>query len=294
MSLASKGIKMAEVSKFKRLSNHVSIPSIGLGVYQVDNKTAERVVYQALKVGYRHFDSAQLYRNEAGVSNGIEKWLDDVPNSKRQDVFYTTKIADVSHGYEKTKKSLEKSLKTAAGLDYIDLVLVHSPQSNTEKRLSTWKALQEFVESGRVKSIGVSNYGVRHLKELLEWEGLKTRPVINQVEINPWLLRKDLVDFCHHNDIQVEAYSPLTRGRKLGDATVKRLAEKYKKDPGQILLRWSLQLQFIVIPKTVHQDRLISNFDVYDFEITDDDMALLTHPDDYGVIAGWDPVKYQG
>lgn len=160
----------------------------------------------------------------------------DQINNKREDVFYTTKIGDGNHGYEKATKSLNESLEKAAPLGYIDLVLIHSPQSDKERRLGTWKALQEFVEAGKVKSIGVSNYGIHHIKELLEWEGLKIKPVVNQVEINPWLMRKEIVTYCRQHKIEVEAYSPLTRGNKFGDPSLVKLAKKYNKDRSQFAL----------------------------------------------------------
>lgn len=277
---------------YKVLNNGVKIPSFGLGVYLVENDFASADVYNALNIGYRLIDSAQIYKNEKSTADGIDKWLKEDPiNNKREDVFYTTKIADANHGYEKATKSLNESLEKAAPLGYIDLVLIHSPQSDKERRLGTWKALQEFVEAGKIKSIGVSNYGIHHIKELLEWEGLKIKPVVNQVEINPWLMRKEIVAYCRENKIEVEAYSPLTRGHRFGEPILVKLAKKYNKDPAQILIRWSLQNGFIVLAKTIKLERLKSNFNVFDFQLSEDDVNELSHPDSYDHYC-WDPVKY--
>lgn len=275
------------------LNDGNKIPIIGMGVYQTAPGVTEDVVYNALKVGYRHIDSAQVYGNEAEVHKGVMKWVNESESNKREDVFYTTKIKDTFHGYELTKKSLLESLDRVSGFKYINLVLVHSPQSNREKRLGTWKLLQEAVDSGIVKSIGVSNYGERHLQELLDWEDLKYKPVINQIELSPWLMRSDLVNFCRSKDINLELYSPLTRGNKLGDEGLVAIASKYKKSPAQILIRWSLQQGFICLPKTEKLERASGNLDVFDFNIDEDDLESLSHRDAY-IPYCWDPVHYEG
>lgn len=282
------------VTKTIKLQNGVDIPAVGLGVYLVKNDEAEEIVYNGLKAGYRHVDSAQMYANEEGVSRGIKRWIDENPASnKREDVFFTTKILDVNHGYEKAKASLEVSLQKCSLIGYIDLVLIHSPQSDKERRLGTWKALQEFVDAGKVVSIGVSNYGVKHIEELLLWKDLLIKPVVNQIEVNPWLMRCELTEYCEKHDIKIEAYSPLTQGRKLDDPVLMAVAEKYQKDVAQILIRWSLQCGFIVLPKTSHKERLVSNLNVFDFDISAEDMGRLSHPKSYEVFASWDPVNYE-
>ncbi|GMM56141.1 hypothetical protein DAKH74_027570 [Maudiozyma humilis] len=279
----------------KTLNNGATIPELALGLWETTNAECSRVVEDALDVGYRHFDSAQHYGNEKGASEGIAKWLSEDPaNRRREDIFYTTKITEVNHGYEKAKASIKESLKKAESIKYIDLVLIHSPMSNREKRLETWKALQEAVNEGTVKSIGVSNYAIPHLKELLEWEGLTIKPVINQVEINPWLTRKEIVDFCHAHGMEVEAYCPLTRCKKFDDPIVVKLSKTYGKTPAQILIKWSLQKGFIALPKTTHKERMASNLDVYDFTISSEDMNELTHDSEYQVICDWDPTVYRG
>ncbi|CAB4255589.1 similar to Saccharomyces cerevisiae YJR096W Putative xylose and arabinose reductase [Maudiozyma barnettii] len=286
---------MSGLPQLKTLNNGVQIPELGLGLWQTPESKTANIVYEALKVGYRHFDSAQWYANEKGAAKGIIRWLKEDPkNHKRKDVFFTTKVKDPSHGYENTKQSIKESLEQVKGIGYIDLVLVHSPQSNKNLRLGTWKALQELVNEGVVKSIGVSNYGVPHIQEILKWDEMTIKPVINQVEINPWLTRKEIVNFCHKNGIEVEAYSPLTRGKRLNDPALMKIAKKYGKQPAQILIKWSIQKGFIVLPKTTHEERLLSNIDVFDFTISDEDITQMTYDDEYQVFCSWDPTTYRG
>lgn len=282
-----------------KLSSGFSIPSIGLGVYQTATGTAADIVETALEIGYRHVDSAQIYRNERTASEGILRFLEKNPSVKRSEIFYTTKVWDAEHGYEKTKASIDQSIKRLQGngddpkrtLGYIDLALVHSPQSFKEKRLGTWKALQEAVDEGKIKSIGVSNYGAHHIDELLKWEGLRIKPVLNQIELHPWLQRTELVDYLRKHGIVAEAYSPLTRGQRLEDPQLVALSKKYNKSAAQILIKWSLQSGFVTLPKSVHADRIKSNFEVFDFELTKEDFEALGDKNAYGV-TGWDPVKY--
>ncbi|AEY94850.1 FABL209Cp [Eremothecium gossypii FDAG1] len=288
-------VMQKEDCHFRRLSDGTQIPSVGLGVYQVSEQTVQDLVYEALEVGYRLFDSAQAYHNEDGVARGIAAWLKHAPGRRREDVYFTTKINTQNHGYEATKKSLEKSLHAAGPLGYIDLVLVHAPMSDRTRRLGTWQALEEAVVEGQVRSIGVSNYGQQHLSELLGWEGLKIRPVVNQVEINPWLCRQELVQYCRENNIAVQAFSPLMRGKRLDDPILQKVAHQYDKGVAQILVRWSIQMGFIVLPKTAKKERLAPNFDIWDFELSAETMSELTHPDDYFVTAPrWDPTTYEG
>ena len=280
--------------KYIELNSGHTIPTIGLGVYKTPQNVAKDIVVKALEVGYRHVDSAQAYQNEHEVCEGIAEWIKQDPaKNKREDVFYTTKIREANHGYELTKKSIEQSLKLAKNIGYIDLFLVHSPQSNYEKRHGTWMALQEAVESGLVKSIGVSNYGIKHLEELLAYSDLKIVPALNQVELHPWLTRTDLVDFCRSKGIVVEAYSPLTRGQKIDDAGLKKIAAKYGKTTAQVLLNWSLSKGFVTLPKTITPERLLPNLQSADFELSADDVKMLDSWDEYLVtVPEWDPTVY--
>lgn len=269
------------------LNNGVSIPVIALGVYKTGTNVAKQVVYDALEFGYRHFDCADVYGNESEVGEGIAKWLKDT-GVKREEIFYTTKIFNAQQGYEEATKQIDVSLERVKDLGYIDLMLIHTPLTSKAKRLGTWKALQEGVKAGKIKSIGVSNYGIHHLKELFEWDGYEIEPVVDQVELNPWLMRTELHDFCKSKNILMQAYSPLTRCKMFGDPTLVKLAEKYGKSPAQILIRWSLQMGFNVLPKSEKKTRLAQNLDVFDFEILDEDMAALSHPKSKDMFTGWD------
>lgn len=276
-----------------KLSSGHSIPAIALGVYETPSHSATRIVEFALSNGYRHIDCAAAYHNEQEVGKGILSFLKKTPSVKREDIFYTTKIKERDHGYENATKAIETSLTLVQDLGYIDLILIHSPLSNREKRLGTWRALQDAVEKGIVKSIGVSNYGISHLEELLQWEGLKIKPAVNQVELSPWLQRPELVEFCEKHNIKLEAYSPLTRATKFGDKKLQELAKKYNKSPAQILIRWSLQKNFIPLPKSVNESRIKSNIDVFDFELEKQEVEELGDKNAY-YWTEWDPTTYKG
>ncbi|CAG8536395.1 15027_t:CDS:2 [Gigaspora rosea] len=239
------------------LNNGNKIPVIGLGLFQSESgQTAKQAALWALEAGYRHLDTAAVYGNE-------------------------------KDGYESTLKAADTSLKNLQS-GYIDLLLIHSPLPGPQKRAETYKALQELVKRGLVKSIGVSNYGVKHLQELLD-SNPEIKPAINQVEIHPWLARSDIVSFCNKHNIVVEAYSPLTRGKKLNDPTLTGIANKYgKKTPAQILVRWGLQHNFVTIPKSTKLERINENANVFDFEIKQSDMETLDGLDEYLVVS-WDP-----
>lgn len=260
----------------KKLNNKLEIPIIGLGLARIPNDKAAELVYQALHRGYRHFDSAAIYGNEKGACKGIARWLKEDPvNHKRSDVWYTTKIFETEHGYEKTKKAIKVCLENAEPIEYIDMILVHSARSNWERRHGTWIALQEVVETGKVKTIGVSNYALKHVRELLKYKDLKIKPAVDQVELHPWLMREELVAYLHKNDISPEAYSPLTRGMWLKDANLMKVAKKHNKTTAQILINWSISKGFICLPRTSNYDRLISNIDVFDFKLDEEDLDLI-------------------
>lgn len=277
-----------------QLNNHHHIPSIGLGVYKTPPDVVRKLVFKALDDGYRLFDSAMFYGNEEGVCDGIADWLDIKPDiRKRSDIFYTTKIFDDAHGYEEAKKAIQGCLRKASRIGYIDMILIHSPQSDDQRRHGTWIALQEAYKSGTVRNIGVSNYGIKHLKQLFAYPDLEVRPAVNQVELHPWLKRDKLVSFCRDNSIVVEAYSPLTRGMWLNDPDLIKIGLRHNKDAGQVLIRWSLDQGFIPLPKTANEKRLISNLDVFDFKLDEDDRRLLLKKNGYKPTnPHWDPTKY--
>jgi diketogulonate reductase-like aldo/keto reductase len=218
----------------KVLSNGVNIPSIGLGVYQSYGAECSQAVTAALATGYRHFDSALAYRNERLVGEALLK--SDV---KRSELFFTTKLPPKLRGYDATKKAIEESLSNC-GLKYIDLYLIHAPYGNREGRLGQWRAIEEAISDGKIRAGGVSNYNIHHLQELLD-SNPAHKPQINQIELHPFLCRTKLVKFCEDNGILLEAYSPLTRGQRLNDATLLKIAAKYKREVAQILIRWGIQ-----------------------------------------------------
>lgn len=268
------------VPKKITLSSGYQIPTIALGTYLIAKPL--NIVYEALKVGYRHFDSAVLYGNETEVANGIVKWLKEDPeNNKREDVFYTTKLWNSECGYLRAKTAIRNCLNRVEPLGYIDMILIHSPLAGPELRLETWKALQEAVDEGIVRSIGVSNFGEHHIKQLLEWEGLKYKPVVNQIEILPWVMRTELAKFCQSQGIQVEAYAPFNHGGRFDDPILKKIAKSKGVTPAQVLIRWSLQKGYIPLPKTNTVSRLPSNFDVYSFELSDEEIKQIDRPDAY-------------
>lgn len=289
---------MSQLAPEITLSSGHRVPQLGLGVYLTGTDAARTVVRQALELGYRHVDSAAIYGNEAESAQGVLDFLRANPAVPRAAVFYTTKVWEADHGYAETKAAIAKCLERAGELAYIDLLLIHSPRvagaaddaTRRDKRLGTWRAFQEAVDAGSVRSIGVSNYGEHHLRELLEWESLRIKPAVNQIELHPWLQRTSLVAYSRAHGILPEAYSPLTRGQKLKpvDAELAALAQKYGKSPAQVLIRWSLQQGFITLPKSVHVDRLRENFSVWDFELSQEDVDSLGDKNLNGV-TGWDP-----
>lgn len=247
------------------LNNGVAIPRFGLGTWQAAIGEAREAVRIALQNGYRHIDTAAAYGNETDVAAGIKD--SGVP---RKDIFVVTKLWNENQGYDSALKAFDESVERLGG-DPIDLYLIHWPVK--EKRSASWKALTRIYEEKRVRSIGVSNYTIQHLTELLGETPIV--PAANQIELSPFLQRRELVAFCRSKGIAIEAYSPLARGRKLADPRLTTVAEKYGKTSAQVAIRWSLQMDYIVIPKSVTESRIIENADVFDFELSQEDMAAL-------------------
>ncbi|KAF8070590.1 NADP-dependent oxidoreductase domain-containing protein [Lyophyllum atratum] len=256
------------------------MPLLGFGVYQ--NYTTRDSVLEALEAGYRHVDTAQAYRNEAAVGEAVRD-----SELSREDVFITTKCISKFHGYETTLKGVDESLARFK-FDYIDLFLIHDPFAGAERRLLTYKALQEAKAAGKIRTVGVSNYGVKHLEEIRN-AGFPM-PSVNQIEIHPLCQQRPIVSYCRKYSIVVQAYCPIIRG-KLDDPTIKELAAKYDRDPAQILLRWSLQKGFVPLVKSATSARIHSNTQLYDFELTEEDVTTLDALDrgKDGAIS-WNPV----
>ncbi|KAK1763823.1 2,5-diketo-D-gluconic acid reductase A [Phialemonium atrogriseum] len=248
------------------------IPQVALGVYKAPNgQETEDAVIAALDAGYRHIDSAARYANEEACGRAIRRWL-KANNVSRKDIYVTTKLWDADHGYEATFNALCDSLDKF-GLDYFDLYLIHSPSSCEQKRLESWRALEVAKKLGIVRSIGVSNFGASHIQHLLD--NATVVPAVNQIEVHPFCQRQDLVDLCGKFGIRIEAYSPLARGDKLEDPTIRKIAEKHDRSPAQILLNWSASRGNVVLPKSLTAHRIESNFRIFDFVLDDDDVALI-------------------
>ncbi len=256
-----------DLSSTVELNNGVRIPWLGLGVFKSPpGRETEQAVRWALEIGYRHVDTAALYENEADVGRALKD--SGVP---REQVFVTTKVWNTDQGYEQTLKAFDLS-RRKLGLDVVDLYLIHWPIRG--KFMDTWKALEKLLADGRVRAIGVSNFLIHHLKELLE--SASVTPAVNQVEFHPLLVQRDLLAFDKKTGVQHEAWSPLTRGRSLGNPVITGIAEKHGKTPAQIVLRWDLQLGVVTIPKSVHRERILENSQVFDFELDEGDMDRIT------------------
>jgi methylglyoxal/glyoxal reductase len=261
------------------LTNGKAIPVVGLGVYQSTPGAPTRdAVRMALELGYRHVDTARVYGNEADVGAVVKAGV--VP---RDQIFVTTKLWNDDHGYDNALRALDKSLGRL-GLDYVDLYLVHWPVGG--KRRDSWRALEKAFDDGRARAIGVSNYLVSHLNELLGHA--KHKPHVNQIELSPFLQRRDTVALCKQHGIVVEAYSPLTRGEKLDDPTVVAAARAVSRTPAQVLLRWGIQKGYVVLPKSVRRERIAENAALFDFELDDKWMARLDDLEE-NLATGWDP-----
>jgi diketogulonate reductase-like aldo/keto reductase len=247
------------------LSNGVQMPLLGLGVYDMYKQEAEQAVLWALETGYRLIDTASMYRNETEIGNAVNQ-----SGINRKDIFITTKVNNADQGYDKTLKAFDASLQKL-NLDYVDLYLVHWPIKYTRK--FTWKALERLYHEGRVRAIGVANYLIPFLEELSQ--EATEMPMVNQVEFSPYLYLEDLLKYCQERKIQLQAYSPLVRGQRMADPKLKQMAEKYQKTPAQIILRWILQLGVSTIPKSSNSERIKENFDVFDFEISEQDILFM-------------------
>ncbi|KAJ7045671.1 NADP-dependent oxidoreductase domain-containing protein [Mycena alexandri] len=272
------------------------MPLLGFGVYQ--NFDAKPSVLEAFRAGYRHVDSARAYKNEKEVGDAVKE-----SGLKREDLFITTKCNSRTHGYESTLKVVDESL-ASFGFDYIDLFvslsvryfftltepsqLIHDPLSGAERRLATYKALLEAKAAGKIRTVGVSNYGVHHLEELKNANF--ELPSVNQIELHPLCQQKPIVEYCKANSIVVQAYCPILRG-KMDNETITKLATKHNRDPAQILLRWSLQKGFVPLPKSATPSRIQSNTQLYDFELNSEEIARLDALDigKPGAIS-WNPV----
>ncbi|UDL89405.1 aldo/keto reductase [Mesorhizobium sp. PAMC28654] len=263
------------------LNDGAIIPQIGLGVWQVDPNVTAKVVGWGIEAGYRLIDTAEGYNNEEGVGEAIRSA--GVP---RGDLFITSKLRNGAHKRDAALKAFDDTM-SKLGIDQIDLFLIHWPVPSQDRYVEAWKTLIELKKDGRIKSIGVSNFNRDHLERIIGETG--ETPVVNQIELHPRLQQRDLRDFHAKHDIHTESWSPLGSGRLLTDAAIAAIAKKYGKSVAQTIIRWHLQEGLIVIPKSVHQDRIAANLDVSDFELTAADMSTIRGMDSRDGRTGPDP-----
>ncbi|MBD3196074.1 MAG: aldo/keto reductase [Candidatus Lokiarchaeota archaeon] len=254
-----------------KLNNGVDMPILGFGSWKLERKQVKDPIKWAIDSGYRHIDTATLYNNEKYIGNALKDIEVD-----REDLFITSKVWDSDQGYEQTQKAFEKSLKNL-NTDYLDLYLIHWPR---EQRKETWKALEKIYDEGKARAIGVANFATHHIKELLE--KFETVPAVNQFELHPFNYseQEELISLCKEKGIQVEAYSPLTHGKKLGYDLLESIASNYDKLSAQILIRWSLQHNFICIPKSGNKQHIRENTEVFDFELSEEEMDKIDSIDE--------------
>jgi 2,5-diketo-D-gluconate reductase A len=253
------------------LHDGVEIPQLGFGVFQVPPEETQEVVEEALAAGYRHLDTAGAYRNEAGVGAAIA-----ASGLRRDEVFVTTKLWNSEQGYDSTLRAFEQSLERL-DMDRVDLYLIHWPTPTEDRYLDTWRAFERIQEEGLSRSIGVSNFRIEDLERLRR--EADHQPTINQVELHPRLQQRQLRAWHAEHGIATEAWSPLAQGALLSDPTIETIAAHHERTPAQTILRWHLQLGNIVIPKSVTPERIRENIDIFDFELSDDDMAAIARLD---------------
>jgi 2,5-diketo-D-gluconate reductase A len=265
------------------LDDGVEIPQLGFGVFQVPPAETQRAVEEALAAGYRHLDTAAAYRNEAGVGEAIA-----AAGLARDEVFVTTKLWNAEQGYDSTLSAFERSLGQL-GMEHVDLYLIHWPVPSQDRYLDTWRAFERIQAEGGARSIGVSNFRVEDLERLRQ--EAERLPTVNQIELHPGLQQAELRAWHADHGVATEAWSPLAQGALLSDGTIETIAGHHEKTPAQVILRWHLQIGNVVIPKSVTPERIRENIDVFDFELSDDDLAAIARLD-AGERTGPDPASF--
>ncbi|KAF1845939.1 Aldo/keto reductase [Cucurbitaria berberidis CBS 394.84] len=263
MSLDKESVLALANSKYK-------IPQLGFGVYQSPPATCVKSCLKAVVAGYRHIDTAQYYANETEVGRAREQ-----SGLPRSELYLTSKILSPAEDVESTYKKIAQSVEKLDGpAGYADLFLIHSPNGGAEDRSRMWQALERAKEENKVRNIGVSNYGIQHIEEIKSI-GKTWPPAVNQIELHPWCQQREIVEYCKKNNIVVQAYCPLVRNEKSHDKTLLSISEKHQVGPNQVLVRWSLQKGYVPLPKSDTPSRIVSNADVYGFELDKEDMAKL-------------------
>ncbi|WPK25565.1 hypothetical protein PUMCH_002885 [Australozyma saopauloensis] len=267
MTIQTAAKQLTRTTKYK-LNNGNWIPAAGFGVYLLEPENCYQLVYEALLQGYRHIDTAMGYGNQKDAARAVADFVQKTDGVSREDIWFTTKISNASQGYDEAKLAVQKiadDVKEYIG--YVDLILIHSPLTSKKKRVGTWKALQEYVLDPNnstlvVHSIGVSNFGEHHIEELLHSDGVTIKPVINQIELHPWLPKLKLREYLTKQNIVIEAYSPLTQGVKLDDPELLALEKKFNVSKIEILAKWAYLQGFVVLLKTANKSRVKQNFEI--------------------------------
>lgn len=275
---------MATVPVIK-LNNGTTIPQFGFGVFQIPPDDTAKAVRTALEAGYRHIDTAQMYRNEDGVAEGIA-----LSGIAREDVYITTKLNNDRHGYDAALKAFDESLNRLK-TDYVDLFLIHWPRPRADQYIKTWKSFEKLNASGRARAIGVSNFQPVHLDRLANETA--TVPAVNQIELHPYLRQRELYEYHRAQAVVTEAWSPIAQGAVLHDPTITEIAEKHGKTPAQVVLRWHIQLGNVVFPKSSTSARIRENIDIFDFELGSEEMSSIDKLD-RGERTGLDPDNFEG
>ena len=261
--------------------NGKTIPCIGYGTYKTSEEDVYDAVIAAIKAGYRHIDTAAFYKNEAGVGRAVREC--GVP---REEIFVTSKVWNTDRGYENTKKAFAESMERL-GLEYMDLYLIHWPANKKQfgdeaKKINadTWRALEELYTEGKIRAIGLSNFLPHHIEELME--GAKVKPMVDQIEFHPGWAQLEISEYCQKKDIVVEAWSPLGRKDALDNEVLREIGAKYQKGTAQVCIRWIMQHGILPLPKTVNPDRMAENADVFDFELTAEEMRTIDELENLG------------
>lgn len=270
------------MSEQLKLNDGATIPQIGLGVWQVDPDITAKVVRWGIEAGYRLIDTAEGYRNEEGVGEAIR-----AAGLPRSELFITSKLRNGGHQRDAALRAFDDTMEKL-GIDRIDLFLIHWPVPSQDKYVEAWKTLVELKQAGRIKSVGVSNFNQDHLERIIGETGVT--PAVNQIELHPRFQQRDKREFHAKHGIRIESWSPLGSGRLLADPTLEGIAKKHRKSVAQIIIRWHLQQGLVVIPKSIHQDRIAANFDVFDFELDAGDIETIRGMDSADGRTGPDPV----
>ncbi|KIJ50921.1 hypothetical protein M422DRAFT_244873 [Sphaerobolus stellatus SS14] len=268
-----------------QLRDGVQMPLFGLGVYEMSDSETEQAVKWALEVGYKLIDTAEWYENERSAGKGIHRFLQENPSVPRSEIFYETKLKH-NLGRKQAQKALQRSLADC-GLEYIDLYLIHSPIGGIHNRKDSWEVALEAKNAGLIKSIGVSNYSIKHLKEIVDNRPPEDWPTVNQIDLHPFRRHPELEKYCKEHNILLQAWAPIARGMRFNHPTIMGLAEKYSKTPAQILLRWCLQKGYAPIPKSARRERIIENAQVFGWHMSDEDMESLEYLNE-DLITDWD------